>query len=140
MALLNLLRTRISLVDDAGEMDWPRLLILFFRVVAVLQMLKGVVHWCILLYSGSQELAVGDVEYLSADVYFAVLDPISAVGLWMTSSWGSVLWLLAALSQIVVCLGFAEVHAFMWLFLLVDVIAIAMYIYINWQVGKVTDE
>ena len=32
----------------------------------------------------------------SAIIYFAVIDFVAAVGLWLTSAWGGVVWLLAA--------------------------------------------
>ena len=33
-------------------------------------------------------------------VYFAVIDSMAAVGLWLTSAWGGVVWLLAATSAL----------------------------------------
>ena len=37
-------------------------------------------------------------------IYFAVIDPVAAVGLWLTSVWGGVMWLLAIMSHLI--LGF----------------------------------
>jgi uncharacterized membrane protein (DUF2068 family) len=36
----------------------------------------------------------------SVIVYFAVIDAMAAVGLWLTSAWGGVVWLLAATSAL----------------------------------------
>jgi hypothetical protein len=37
-------------------------------------------------------------------IYFAVIDQVAAVGLWLTSVWGGVMWLLAIMSHLI--LGF----------------------------------
>ena len=44
------------------------------------------------------------LSFQAITVYFAVIDLVAAVGLWLTSTWGGVLWLLAAISQLL--LGF----------------------------------
>ena len=41
----------------------------------------------------------------SAVIFFGVLDLVAAVGLWLATPWGGVLWLLAAVSQIFVAVG-----------------------------------
>jgi uncharacterized membrane protein (DUF2068 family) len=35
-------------------------------------------------------------------VTFAVLDLVAAIGLWLTSTWGGVLWLLAVMTNVVI--------------------------------------
>ena len=37
--------------------------------------------------------------YQATIIYFAVIDLMAAVGLWMASTWGGVLWLLAVMSH-----------------------------------------
>jgi hypothetical protein len=141
MSMIAYLRAAISHADDTAGVDWTRALILFFRVMSVFQLAKGMVHWALLM--GAPDAAPGggqEIEYLAVNIYFAVLDPVAGVGLWMTSSWGAVLWLLAAISQVAVCLGFAEVYGFLWPLLLLEAIVVGLYVYITWRVAQVSDD
>jgi Family of unknown function (DUF6163) len=122
--------------EDKPVTDWTQNLVLFFRVLALFQIAKGLVHWGLLIHS-SGDLSV---EYLSANIYFAVLDPVAGVGLWLTSSWGAVLWLLAAVSQIAISIGFPEIFGELWPLIAFEIVAIAGYIFLTWKVAKVADE
>lgn len=133
------LRASVGL-DEGHGVDWTKALVLFFRFMAVFQIIKGMLHWALLLgASGLGPSASQDIEYLGANIYFAVLDPVAAIGLWMTSSWGGVIWLLAAVSQIVLCIGFAEVYGIMWPILFIEAVAITLYAVINWKVTNASD-
>ena len=41
----------------------------------------------------------------SGDVLFAVIDFLAAVGLWLATPWGGVLWLFAAVAQVLIAVG-----------------------------------
>ncbi|MFC5067965.1 DUF6163 family protein [Flaviflagellibacter deserti] len=127
--------------DEQPVMDWTQNLVLFFRVLAVFQLFKGLVHWALLLGAGGDPLGSNQaVEFLSANIYFAVLDPVSAVGLWLTSSWGAVLWLLAAVSQLAICIAFPEIFGSLWPLILIEAIAIGGYIFLTFKVAQVSDD
>jgi hypothetical protein len=138
--MIEFLRQKAAPLNDAGEVDWPRALILFFRVMAAVQFVKGLVHWGLLLGDAGGEGVGADLEYQAANIYFAVLDPIASVGLWMTSSWGAILWLLAAVSQIAACAAFNEVYGTLWPLLVFELMSVGVYVYITWQVSKVSDD
>lgn len=99
--------------DRRLNLRWDGILVAFFRALAIAQMLKGLVHWGLILFSGTNEPGFlnSDPEWFAANIYFAVLDPVAAVGLWLTSSWGAVLWMLAAGSQIAMSVFFPDVFA-----------------------------
>src|SRR5829696_5114796 len=42
-------------------------------------------------------------------IYFAVIDPIAAVGLWLGNVWGGVMWLLAIMSHLILSFFFPSV-------------------------------
>jgi hypothetical protein len=123
--------------EDKPVTDWTQNLVLFFRVLALFQIAKGLVHWGLLIHPGDGPLTV---EYLAGNIYFAVLDPVAGVGLWLTSSWGAVLWLLATVSQIAISIGFPEIFGKLWPLIAFNVVAIAGYIFLTWKVAKVADE
>lgn len=126
--------------DDSHVVDWTQNLVLFFRILALFQLAKGMVHWGLLISITGEQTGPLAEEYLAANIYFAVLDPVAGVGLWLTSSWGAVLWLLAAVSQIAICLGFPEIFGQMWGLIAFNAIAILFYILLTWKVAQVSDD
>jgi len=140
--VLRFLRQKINAAGaaaaDRSLIDWTQNLVLFFRAMALFLLAKGLVHWSLLISSGDGAGAEIDMEYLSANIYFAVLDPVAGVGLWLTSSWGAVLWLLAAVSQIAICLGFPEVFGALWPLVVFEAVAIGLYVYLTWKVALVS--
>ena len=41
---------------------------------------------------------------MTATIFFAVLNPVAAVGLWLVAPWGGVVWLLTLIAQFFVAL------------------------------------
>lgn len=90
--------------DGAGEgtparAPWREVLAWFMRAVAVLWLAKGLMHWSLVLGLGdSPRSHFADMPGLTqgASVVFAVLDLVAAVGLWLVSAWGGVIWVAAA--------------------------------------------
>ena len=101
---------------DEGEVSvgiWTRRLVLFLRVMAGLSMIKGLYHW-----SQVCGIGVGPNEYFEghsiawqvATVFFAVIDLVAAVGLWLAAAWGAVIWLTAVASMLAVEIFFPQVY------------------------------
>lgn len=90
--------------DSAGG-RWGHALVWFMRVTAAIWLFYGLSFWRVILEPGA---AAGGFDFASAPlarqagvVFFATLDLIAAVGLWLISPWGGVVWLFTALAQIV---------------------------------------
>lgn len=86
---------------------WRLALVLLLRLLSIAWMVKGLMAWAIILGIDPSQTRPFENQLLSFQaivVYFAVIDLVAAVGLWLTSTWGGVVWLLAAVSQIL--LGF----------------------------------
>lgn len=126
--------------DEKPVADWTQNLVLFFRVLAVFQIAKGLVHWGLLIAQTDPGSGTVAVEYISANIYFAVLDSVAGVGLWLTSSWGAVLWLLAAVSLIAICIGFPEIFGFLGWLIAFEVATIVLYVFLTWKVAQVSDD
>ena len=131
---------RVTGAEDQPVTDWTQNLVLFFRVLALVQIAKGLIHWGLLISPQSTGEGIVANEYLAANIYFAVLDPVAGVGLWLTSSWGAVLWLLAAVSQIAICIGFPEVFGAMWWLVTLEAFAIIVYVFLTYKVAQVSDD
>jgi hypothetical protein len=79
---------------------WGVMLVWFMRVVAVLWVLHSLLNWSMILGIGGPAMPlVGERGFIAA-IFFAVVNPIAAVGLWLATPWGGVTWLLAVAAQI----------------------------------------
>ena len=85
---------------------------LFLRVMAAVSMLKGLYHWSRVLGigAGSGDLfEYQSIAWQTATVFFAVIDLVAAVGLWLAAAWGAVIWLTAVASMLAVEIFFPQV-------------------------------
>ncbi|MPZ59258.1 MAG: hypothetical protein GEU91_22810 [Rhizobiales bacterium] len=99
--------------DDARTRRWTERLVLFLRVMAALSLLKGLWHWTEV--TGIVGGADGGFEnravsWQTATSFFAVIDLVAAVGLWLAAAWGAVVWLTAVVSMAAVELLFPQVY------------------------------
>lgn len=91
----------LNLADGRKDgFRWDIALVWFMRLVALAWVAKGLVYWALLLGVLPQValFEAQSLQWQTVVVYFAVIDLVAAVGLWLTSTWGGVMWLLAAMS------------------------------------------
>jgi hypothetical protein len=86
------------------DTGWTGRLVLYLRAVAVISMVKGLYHWSAVCGIIGEE---GGFEghsssWQATTVFFAVIDLVAAVGLWLLAPWGAVVWLTSMVSMIVV--------------------------------------
>ena len=91
---------------------WTERLVLFLRVMAIASMLKGLYHWAAVCgFVGEEGGFEAHVQsWQATTVFFAVIDLVAAVGLWLVAAWGAVVWLTAAISMAAVELFFPQVY------------------------------
>ncbi len=97
---------------EAGDGRWTERLVLFLRVMAGLSMLKGLYHWSVLCGIGEGRdtgFEAHGLAWQTATVFFAVIDLIAAVGLWLAAAWGAVVWLTSVISLVAVEVLFPQV-------------------------------
>src|SRR5271166_1754569 len=98
---------------ETDENVWTRRLVLFLRIMAVLSILKGLYHWAqVTGFAGSEEEAFENqpTAWQAATVYFAVIELVAAVGLWLATPWGAVVWLTTVVSMAVIELMFPGIY------------------------------
>ena len=91
---------------------WTRRLVIFLRTMAVVSMIKGLYHWarvCGIVIDDGQPFELQSIALQAATVFFAVLDLVAAVGLWLAAAWGAVIWLMAVASMLAVEIFFPQV-------------------------------
>jgi len=103
--------------------------------MAVLSMIKGLYHWAeITGFIGGEEGAFENqtTAWQATTVYFAVIQLVAAVGLWLATPWGAVVWLTTIVSMAVIEVMFPSVYGGNILVVLVAIILLAAYLILAW--------
>lgn len=88
------------------------LYVAFLRVVAVACLWFGLQYWGMLVgYSmnGTARFDLLGLPWRAAAVGLAVVFPVAALGLWLASSWGPVIWVIGAGAQILMYSFWSEI-------------------------------
>ena len=89
----------------------------FQRIVALFCLAAGIRYWALLigvLEQGTWRFDLLPVHWKIAAASLAVLWPVAGIGLWMLVSWGPVIWLVAAATEIAMHGGFPELYGEYW--------------------------
>lgn len=83
--------------EPASGLGWLRILVWFVRALSIAWLLKGLSGWAVILGVMDTGLSFVDnsLAAQTATVFFALVDVIAGVGLWMVSRWGGVVWLIS---------------------------------------------
>jgi hypothetical protein len=112
---------------------WTEYLILFLRVMAAVSLIKGLYHWgqvCGIGEASDQGFAAHSIAWQTATVFFAVLDLVAAVGLWLAAAWGAVVWLTSVVSMAVVEVFFPKVYGGSVAIVLLEMTLLCAYLYL----------
>src|SRR5499427_1820504 len=124
---------------DGDENAWTRRLVLFLRVMAVLSILKGLYHWAqVTGFIGGEEEAFENqpMAWQAATVYFAVIELVAAVGLWLATPWGAVVWLTTVVSMAVIELMFPGIYGGSLLVVGGEALMLAAYLALAWMAAR----
>src|ERR1700692_4447777 len=90
-----------------------RRLVFFLCIMAVVGVIKGLYRWAqVTGFVGGEEEAFENqpMAWQTATVYFAVIELVAAVGLWLATPWGAVVWLTPVVSMAVIELMFPGIY------------------------------
>jgi hypothetical protein len=120
---------------SAGEDDRAGFfLVAFMRVLAAIWLIQGLLQWSAILLPPEPLFYTATPTHGAAVIFFAVLDPVAAAGLWLATPWGGALWLLGAIAQISVALVLP--HFFSVLRIGADIALIAIYFVLTWRASR----
>jgi Family of unknown function (DUF6163) len=126
----------MTVIDPAHGREqagiWTVRLVVYLRVVAGLSLIKGLYHW-----AGVAGIADGPgggfeanpLPWQAATVFFAIIDLVAAVGLWLAAAWGGVVWLTAAISMAAVELFFPQIFGGRLWVIPIELALIAAYVW-----------
>jgi hypothetical protein len=109
---------------------WAYRLVVFLRLMAAVALVKGLYHWAvvvgIVVPSGPFEDSA--TPFQVATVFFAVIDLVAAVGLWLAAPWGAVVWLTSVISMAAVEALFPRIYGgSMWV-IVVELVLLGLYL------------
>lgn len=112
----------------------------FQRLIAGYCLLFGILYWVRLIgvYDGPLwRFDLMPVYWQVAAVTLAVFFPFAAIGLWMLSSWGPVIWMICALTEAVMYFVFPDLYGHRLLIvtshLVVALLYVGFRVLIHWQ-------
>ncbi|CAM5372883.1 DoxX OS=Afipia felis OX=1035 GN=BN961_01193 PE=4 SV=1 [Afipia felis] len=124
---------------ETGETTWTARLVIFLRAMAVIAMAMGLYNWAqITGFLGGQDGAfeVQTMQWQAATVYFAVIQLVAAVGLWLATPWGAVVWLTTIVSLAVVEIMFPSIYGGHFLVVLFAAVLLASYLALAWMAAR----
>jgi uncharacterized protein DUF6163 len=124
--------------QQTSEGRWTRWLVLFLRVMAGLSLLKGLYHWSVVcgIVGSDGGFSLHTMPWQATTVFFAVIDLVAAVGLWLLAAWGAVVWLTATVSMAAVEVFFPEVYGGRISIIVIEGVLLAGYLFLAIQSAR----
>ena len=124
---------------ESDDNVWTRRLVLFLRIMAVLAVAKGLYHWAqVTGFIGGEDEAFENqpMAWQTATVYFAVIELVAAVGLWLATPWGAVVWLTTVVSMAVIELMFPAIYGGSLAIVAGEAVMLAAYLALAWMAAR----
>jgi hypothetical protein len=124
---------------EAAEARWALALTFFFRAVSLLWIIEGLEQWRRIVAPATGSFLDLSPAAMSATIFFAVLNPIAAVGLWLVAPWGGVVWLLTLFAQVFVIVAKPSFFPFGGTLKIADGVLLALYLFLSWRANSVSE-
>ena len=124
---------------EPDENVWTRRLVIFLRIMAVVSVAKGLYHWAqVTGFVGGEEEAFENqsMAWQASTIYFAVIELVAAVGLWLATPWGAVVWLTTVVSMAVIELMFPGIYGGSLIVVAIEAIMLAAYLALAWMAAR----
>jgi Family of unknown function (DUF6163) len=116
---------------EGEQQHWAYWLVYFLRVMAAVSLIKGLYHWAVVCGIGAPSpagFAAYPTSYQAATVFFAVIDLVAGVGLWLAAPWGAVVWLTSVISMAAVEILFPQIYGGSFLIIALELILLGVYL------------
>ena len=133
----------LAALDQFGQREtrglWTNRLVWFLRAMAAVSMIKGLYHWAVIIGIGDgpgTTFETSPIAWQAATMFFAVLDPVAGVGLWLAAAWGGVVWLTTTISMAAIELLFPQIFGGRILTVIAELGAILAYVWLTLMAGR----
>lgn len=117
------------------SLTWSFVLVSLLRITAIIWVGKGLMSWAAILGYGAGFEGMS-TTYQATTIYFAVIDLVAGVGLWLTSTWGGVLWLLAVMSHLILGAFVPRAVAISTFAIVSQIGLICAYLTVSWLASR----
>jgi hypothetical protein len=111
-------------------------LVWVMRGLALLWLAEGAMHWLNLLSGPGDGVAAMSAQRLAAVYFFCVMDFIAAIGLWLATPWGGVVWLVTVGVQILAFVLLPGFWAHGVILMIADAVLVPSYLGAAWYAGQ----
>ncbi len=121
-----------------AQLSWTNGLVWFMRTLAWVWVAKGLFNWGLVLgaFPATAISPCCRCRLQGSIVFFAAVDLLAAVGLWLAAPWGGVLWLLcAAIEAVSPALG-ARGAVTGALGVTLNALLVALYFLLSWRADQ----
>lgn len=140
----------IAAPGSVARLDWARIFRLLMRLLAVLTIGRGLFHWAVICgLPNADGITFEDFApgLQAAIVFFAVIEPVAGVGLWLAAAWGGVVWIIAVVVAVTIdaavvagVQGWVQTAARPVAATAADLALLAFYILVAVAAGRQADE
>jgi hypothetical protein len=128
---------RLGSRETNDQPQWTGLmLVLVMRALALLWLAEGAMHWVSLLSAPGDGFATMSAQRLAAVYFFCVMDFIAAIGLWLATPWGGVVWLVTVGVQILAFVLLPGFWAHGVVLMMADAVLVPFYLWMAWYAGQ----
>jgi hypothetical protein len=108
-----------ALAEKKSQLGWRTSLMIWLRLLSVAHLGWALWEWAALMGivpPVGGEMTRAQLPRMGAAYFFAGIDPVAAVGLWLGSTWGTATWLVATFARIIIHTGYAGIFGWttMW--------------------------
>lgn len=133
----------LAALDQFGQREtrglWTNRLVWFLRAMAAVSMIKGLYHWAVIIGIGDgpgSTFETSPIAWQAATMFFAVLDPVAGVGLWLAAAWGGVVWLTTTISMAAIELLFPQIFGGRIIMVIAELGAILAYVWLTLMAAR----
>lgn len=116
---------------EEEQQRWAYWLVYFLRAMAAVSLIKGLYHWAVVCGIGAPSPAgfeTYSTSYQAATVFFAVIDLVAGVGLWLAAPWGAVVWLTSVISMAAVEILFPQIYGGSFWIIALELLLLGVYL------------
>lgn len=119
--------------EMASPQRWTTVLVVYLRALAIVCLARGLLAWGDVLGVMQTDLFEhAPLPLQATTLFFAVLNCVAAVGIWLTSAWGAVVWLTISVVELLLPIIFPIIFPTATFFAPISVTLIAVYFVLTW--------
>ncbi len=131
----------LNIISETTQKPWMGI---YLRILALFFLYGAIVHYGNLLGFGEMPWREAPLSWQIGDIVYAIIDTLAVIGLWNKTAWGIGFFLVAAISQLILYLGFPDLFAFtpeqkqaLWSLIIFHIITISIFFGLFFTAPKV---